>query len=1261
MKIPITSRISFRALIAASVVGLLTTLPITAQSWYNASWPYRFALSVVNEGGTVLTDFQVKIILNTENFVFFRAQSDGSDIRFTDSDGTTLLPYWIENWIPSTSATVWVKVPHIPATGKTLYLYYGNSSAFSASNGTATFMFFDDFSTYEAVGEPGWIRSLNYAGQDWSNIEEHDWKYSIECQEGSLYYSIIRAQNGWTIESLDEQIKLEFDYIDDYINQDGTIEGIGESDLIYKYGAVLSTLALGYLYFKDSDPALALRTYHDMVNVYGYVKNTWPVPVSQGEAYSLPLRGFDNAWKAFIAYGNNVLADEVKNIIINYVNYFTQSSGGWIPYGVQDHLKRDFAVLLAFDVTRDPVYLQKVRNDIDWILLNRWVPLTGGLTWTPAETTEFYECHQQWFMIAVRMLYNRSGGAYNYLDEGEAAWHFLTDNPLAHIDLYVHNHVNNDAFFSYRQVWEDGDFQSSNFKGSYEIGAALWGMSLNYDWVSHYKSSYSPEAYNYLDEMIKDIKRSFAQKGFFSNGINHPNSSLWNVVGTPIARIVEEQGNMVLSMHGRAGAGHNEFLTTIGQDFGNFVLETRIKLQEDLNNLCSPEVHFRYTDINNRYLTQFRGETENDLLIKKYYNGASYINKSPSYDFSADHYYKYKIRANGNSVTYYLDDWQFSPFDEGPPVVTGGFCLLNYGPSYAVYFDDVFVRGYAATEPSVTVLTGNERVIWTGSVSTNWSTNGNWSTGVRPVSTDEVTIPNTTAAPVIDNTTAAVCNNLTIDPSGCLTIAAGGALTVNSTFTNNGTLNLNSDANGTASLLTDSPVTVNMQLYLTGGGNSWHYISSPVSGVAVESTFFTSDDPTWDLAQFVENIPINLYPGNPTYNWQMSWVGYDGWSYFNGNDLGTYNDEETNGLRVGKGYIFWDEGSDTYTFSGEINTSNPNLVLTVTDRGDDNIEGFNLIGNPFTCGLDIQQMFEAGWPTSAIYQAVYFTHDGTYYVYGNDVTVPSAEETEQYQIPPMQGFFVKAIVASDISSIPWVKVHTSEPRLKGDKESIPLIRLSVSANGKSGETVVRFNEKAKAGADTEFDAPKFLADPGSPSVYTSLAGMDYIINGLPFPETSFEIPVTIKLLAEGSHTISVVELQELGNYKVTLTDKLTSSAIDLKSVTEYKFSEVAGLIKDRFVLTVTNLSSGTESPAHAESKFNIYFSKDFINIQTLSEEWDGEKGSIDLIDMTGRTINIDHNVEFWKNSLIQIPLKGLKGVLFVRIRSGLMTYAGKVM
>ena len=683
------------------IIGIISSAvtSLNAQPWIGDTWAYRRLVTITNPGATVLTDYQVKIALDN-TFEFANANGDGSDIRITLDDGITELSLWIETWNPAgQQATIWVKAPSIPIAGMNVYLYYGNNAATSTSNGTNTFEFFDDFNSGS--------NTLGY----WGGFAAHDWKYSMHMQEGALYYSIIKAQNGWTIGSLDTEIEDEFDYMDTQINANGTVTGLS-SEPIYCYGLVLSNLALGYEYFRLSSPTLAQRCYDDMVNVYGYVRNTYGTPTTAPD-YSLALQGLANACKAFTTYGNTTLADEARGIIVNYVNAFTQSSGGWTGQsGVQDHLKRDFGVLLSYDVTGDASYLTKVRDNIDWLLINRWVSSNGGLTWTsPTPTGEFYECHQQWFMIAVRMLYERNN-TYDYLTYGEQAWHFLTDTNYPNIDMYVHNYVNHNAFFSYRLVTSDGLIQPANFKGSYEIGTALWGMSLNYGWVSNYQSSHSTQAYNYLDMMVQQVKNSPADRGYFSTSGNWirlltwnaaawvPDPALWAVVGVTV-QIVEDEGSNVLSLRG--ATNHINFLRTNDLSFDNFVFETKIKLTQDANSICTPEIGFRWTSNNNRYITMLRGEAQNDLFLRKYYNGTGYIDAVTSYNYNVNQYYKYKIVANGNTIGLYLDDvLRLSPTNAGGDVLTGGFCLQNYG-TVAVYYDDVRVRSFASVEPTATV------------------------------------------------------------------------------------------------------------------------------------------------------------------------------------------------------------------------------------------------------------------------------------------------------------------------------------------------------------------------------------------------------------------------------------------------------------------------------------------------------------------------------------------------------------------------------
>jgi len=108
--------------------------------WYNPSWSRRMPITI-NNSGSSLTDYQVRVNVTYDADM----KSDFGDIRFADSNGSTLLSHWRESYTTATSATFWVKVPSIPSGTKIIYMYYGSGAASSASDGDATFEFFDDF------------------------------------------------------------------------------------------------------------------------------------------------------------------------------------------------------------------------------------------------------------------------------------------------------------------------------------------------------------------------------------------------------------------------------------------------------------------------------------------------------------------------------------------------------------------------------------------------------------------------------------------------------------------------------------------------------------------------------------------------------------------------------------------------------------------------------------------------------------------------------------------------------------------------------------------------------------------------------------------------------------------------------------------------------------------------------------------------------------------------------------------------------------
>lgn len=118
----------------------------TNPGWYNTGWKYRRKLTFDNTTSNLgvtseaLTDFSVLLVLTSSNIDYTSTQDSGQDLRFTDSDGTTLLSYEIEKWDEAGTSYVWVKVPQIDINSSTdyIYMYYGNSGANDAQNADNT-------------------------------------------------------------------------------------------------------------------------------------------------------------------------------------------------------------------------------------------------------------------------------------------------------------------------------------------------------------------------------------------------------------------------------------------------------------------------------------------------------------------------------------------------------------------------------------------------------------------------------------------------------------------------------------------------------------------------------------------------------------------------------------------------------------------------------------------------------------------------------------------------------------------------------------------------------------------------------------------------------------------------------------------------------------------------------------------------------------------------------------------------------------------
>ncbi|MES2776942.1 MAG: hypothetical protein V4722_22385 [Bacteroidota bacterium] len=125
---------------------------------------------------------------------------------------------------------------------------------------------------------------------------------------------------------------------------------------------------------------------------------------------------------------------------------------------------------------------------------------------------------------------------------------------------------------------------------------------------------------------------------------------------------------------------------------------------------------------------------------------------------------------------------------------------INFTPMNGNQVPILKAKNISGTFTSITGLPANWRVTytatavilvydltttWTGNVSNNWNTAGNWSSGAIPTAINDVVIPNVTIDPII-STAGAVARTIHVMPGGSLTLNATGSLTTNGVLPFNG-------------------------------------------------------------------------------------------------------------------------------------------------------------------------------------------------------------------------------------------------------------------------------------------------------------------------------------------------------------------------------------------------------------------------------------------------------------------------------------------
>jgi uncharacterized repeat protein (TIGR01451 family) len=541
--------------------------------------------------------------------------------------------------------------------------------------------------------------------------------------------------------------------------------------------------------------------------------------------------------------------------------------------------------------------------------------------------------------------------------------------------------------------------------------------------------------------------------------------------------------------------------------------------------------------------------------------------------------------------------------------------------------------------PSNNSATDNDsQNTWTGTVSSNWNTPGNWTQGVPDCSGIGALIPDVTTNDPVISTTGNNTANLTILSGGLLTINASKELKVCgcTEIDQPDGLYLKSDATGNAKFIDNGSITytnggsAKVELYLTSCTGTtdkfrcWHYITPPVY-----------------------DAQAGVFNGDYMRSWDEltgTWSPYYTHSYTLLNEL--------------QGYAVNAQGSGVRTFHGQFLTGNQTTSPDLT-RTENLGWGWNLVGNPYSSPIDLNS---AGITWNNVDAKVYYLDqaDGNYKVW--PASNPYGYGTGTQYALSMQGFFVHVNEAYSTGSITFTnaaRTFTSDHIFY--KDLVPdLLWLNVSGNatGLGDDIIVCMNDGSTSNYDALVDAQKLTGDPEAPQL--SSVTTDQVkatVNTLPFAGKTTVVPLDfyVTLNGSGNYTFTASNLETFRTGStITLEDKLINTTQVLTDNPVYHFTYTDGDNSSRFLLHFYNPYFGIDEKNDLQDVAIYSYEKNIYVKDMTGKELKGEMVVYNLVGQTIVTKNLTGG------TLNKFPMSVEEGYYLVEVFSGDKVYHGKV-
>ena len=408
-------------------------------------------------------------------------------------------------------------------------------------------------------------------------------------------------------------------------------------------------------------------------------------------------------------------------------------------------------------------------------------------------------------------------------------------------------------------------------------------------------------------------------------------------------------------------------------------------------------------------------------------------------------------------------------------------CLSDGSYTYNLYRDNVKVANNLAATTSLATLSNNG--------TNRFTVKTNYSDGETPAS-NMIGLAKGTAT----------LATLELGSNDMMTLTSGSTLTVSGALSNTEAANLIIEdgaqlVHNTAGV--KATVKKNAEAY-TADDNGWYFIASPV----------------------MENITPSVANG-------LISGSYDLYYYNEPNQLWKNYKAAAFNLVSKQGYLYANNTNTTLKFEGTLTPSNSPVSLTGLSHSASELNGFNLVGNPFACNATINQ--------------------DCYVIDGGNVVLASSAKT----IAPGEGVFVKA--TSDEYTVTFSRSGAKSNESPASLDLVltqkerTLDRVRVRLN--EGVGMEKFNLEGQEGA----------------RLTISQNGQDYAVAYL---EASNELPLNFKAVENGTYTLRMEDLGLQLEY-LHLVDHLTGADIDLLQCPSYSFEAQTSDYEARFQLRFT--------------------------------------------------------------------------------------------